>query len=41
MKAQKSGEIEPIQSEAAGQMGNSALPDSEVVGVDKIRDLCA
>src|SRR5215471_3335191 len=39
MKAQKSGEIEPIQSEAAGQMGNSALPDSEVVGVDKIRDL--
>jgi len=39
MKAQKSGEIEPIQPEAAGQMGNSALPDSEVVGVDKIRDL--
>ena len=38
MKAAKS-EVEPIESEAAGQMGNGALPGSEVVGVDKIRDL--
>jgi hypothetical protein len=39
MKALKSGEIEPIQPEATGQMGNSGLPDNEAVGVDKIRDL--
>jgi type I site-specific restriction endonuclease len=39
MKAQKSGEMEPIQPEATGQVGGSALPGSEVVGVDKIRDL--
>src|ERR1700757_5296918 len=32
-------EAELIQPEATGQMGNSALPGSEVVGVDKIRDL--
>jgi hypothetical protein len=38
MKAAKS-EVERIEPEAAGQMGNSALPGSEVVGVDKIRDL--
>jgi type I site-specific restriction endonuclease len=38
MKASKM-EVEPIEPEAAGQMGNSALPGSEVVGVDKIRDL--
>ena len=39
MKAQKPGEIEPIQPEVAVQMGNSALPEGEVVGVEKIRDL--
>jgi chromosome segregation ATPase len=39
MKAQKPGEIEPIQPEVAAQMGNSALPEGEVVGVEKIRDL--
>ena len=39
MKAQKPGEIEPIQPEMAVQMGNSALPEGEVVGVEKIRDL--
>jgi chromosome segregation ATPase len=39
MKALKSGEIEPIQPEATGQMGNSGLPDNEAVGVEKIRDL--
>jgi type I site-specific restriction endonuclease len=39
MKAQKPGEIEPVLPEAAGQMGNGPLPDTEVVGVDKIRDL--
>jgi type I site-specific restriction endonuclease len=39
MKAQKTEEAEPLQPVAIGQMGNSALPDSEVVGVDKIRDL--
>jgi chromosome segregation ATPase len=38
MKAPKL-EVEPIEPGAAGQMGNSALPGSEVVGVDKIRDL--
>src|SRR6266478_860270 len=38
MKAPKL-EIEPIEPGATGQMGNSALPDGEVVGVDKIRDL--
>jgi len=39
MKAQKPGEIEPIQPEVAVQLGNSALPEGEVVGVEKIRDL--
>ena len=39
MKARKSGEIEPIQPEAVGQLGDDPLPDAEVVGVDKIRDL--
>jgi type I site-specific restriction endonuclease len=39
MKAQKSGEIESIQPEAIEQVGNSALPGTEGVGVDKIRDL--
>src|SRR5436309_14053588 len=39
MKAQKSGEIEAIQPEVAVQLGNSALPEGKVVGVDKIRDL--
>jgi chromosome segregation ATPase len=39
MKAQKSGEIEAIQPEVAAQLGNSALPEGEVVGVEKIRDL--
>lgn len=39
MKAQKSGEIEAIQPEAIGQIGNSGVPDGEVVGVEKIRDL--
>ena len=39
MKAQKSGEIEAIQPEVVVQMGNSALPEGEVVGVEKIRDL--
>ena len=39
MKAQKSGEVEPILPEAAGQVGNGPFPDTEVVGVDKIRDL--
>jgi hypothetical protein len=39
MKAQKSGEIEPIEPEAAGHMGNNALPGGDGVGVDKIRDL--
>ena len=38
MKTPKS-EAELIQPEATGQMGNSALPGGEVVGVDKIRDL--
>ena len=38
MKAPKL-EIEPIEPGATGQMGNSALPGGEVVGVDKIRDL--
>src|SRR5215469_2408806 len=39
MKAQKSGEVEPIQADVAGEMGNGPLPGTEVVGVDKIRDL--
>jgi hypothetical protein len=39
MKAQKSGETGPLQAEVIGEMGNSALADSEIVGVDKIRDL--
>jgi hypothetical protein len=39
MKAQKLGEVEPIQANAAGEMGNGPLPDTEGVGVDKIRDL--
>jgi chromosome segregation ATPase len=39
MKSQKSGEIEAIQPEVVVQMGNSALPEGEVVGVEKIRDL--
>src|ERR1700756_2214853 len=39
MKAQKPGEIEPIQPEVAAQMGNSAVPEGEVVGVEKNRDL--
>jgi type I site-specific restriction endonuclease len=39
MKTAKSGEIEPIQAEAIGQIGNGPLPEGEVVGVDKIRDL--
>jgi chromosome segregation ATPase len=39
MKAQKSGEIEAIQPEVAVPMGNSALPEGEIVGVEKIRDL--
>ena len=38
MKAAKS-EVEPIEPEATAQMGNGVLPGSEVVGVDKIRDL--
>jgi chromosome segregation ATPase len=39
MKTAKSGEIEPIQADAVAEMGNGPLPGSEVVGVDKIRDL--
>jgi len=39
MKAQNSREIEPIPAEAPGQIGNGPLPDTDVVGVDKIRDL--
>src|SRR5215472_11963942 len=39
MKAQKSGEVEPIQADVAGEMSNGPLPGTEVVGVDKIRDL--
>jgi hypothetical protein len=41
MKAAKSGEIESVQPEATGQVGNSPLPlpGGEAVGVDKIRDL--
>jgi chromosome segregation ATPase len=39
MKAPKLEEIGPIQPEASGQVGNSALPSGEAVGVDKIRDL--
>jgi chromosome segregation ATPase len=39
MKAQKSGEIEPIVPEAAGQVGIGPLSDTDLVGVDKIRDL--
>ena len=38
MKTPKS-EVEPIDPGTAGQMGNSALPGGEVVGVEKIRDL--
>src|ERR1700757_4861974 len=38
MKTPKS-EAELIQPEATGQMGNGQLPGTEVVGVDKIRDL--
>jgi chromosome segregation ATPase len=38
MKTQKL-EVEPIQPETTEQGGNSALSGSEVVGVDKIRDL--
>ena len=38
MKAAKS-DVEPIEPGATGQMGNGALPGTEVVGVDKIRDL--
>jgi chromosome segregation ATPase len=38
MKSAKTGEIEPIQPEAIGQIGDS-IPGSEVVGVEKIRDL--
>jgi type I site-specific restriction endonuclease len=32
-------ELEPTEPAAIGQMGNSALPGGEVVGVEKIRDL--
>jgi type I site-specific restriction endonuclease len=39
MKAAKLDEVGPIQPEATGQVGNNALAGSEVVGVDKIRDL--
>jgi len=39
MKAAKSEEVGPIQSEATEQVGNSPLPGGEAVGVDKIRDL--
>jgi hypothetical protein len=35
MKAAKTGEIEPIKPEAIGQIGDGALPGSEVVGVEK------
>src|SRR6516164_9358969 len=38
MKAPKL-EVESIQPEATGQVADSALSGSEVVGVDKIRDL--
>jgi chromosome segregation ATPase len=39
MKTSKLEEVGPIQPEAAGSIGNNALPGSEAVGVDKIRDL--
>jgi hypothetical protein len=39
MKTAKSGEIEPIPPEATAQIGNSGVPDTEIPGVDKIRDL--
>ena len=39
MKTSKLEEVGPIQPEAAGPIGNNALPGGEAVGVDKIRDL--
>src|SRR5258706_1803259 len=39
MAAKAKSEVEPFEHEVTAQIGNGPLPASEVVGVDKIRDL--